>query len=95
MYDKLLNESLVDFSYDCDDPNGLAKAYESITTSVLDKVCLVITKESTIRPRLPCYSENVHTQGRVRRKLERKWQKSQNDQDDEAFLTQKRNLSLT
>ena len=49
LFDKLLKESLVDFPYDCDDPNVLAEAYESITSSVLDKVCPVITKERTIQ----------------------------------------------
>ena len=50
--------------------NILAEAYESITSSVLDEVCPVITKERTIRPRLPWYNENIHIQRRVRRKLE-------------------------
>ena len=90
LFDKLLNESLVDFPYDCDDPNVLAEAYEFITSSVLDKVCPVITKERTIRPHLPWYNENVHTQRRIRRKLERKWRKSRNEQDHEAFLAQKK-----
>ena len=89
LFDRLLNESLVDFPYDCEDPNILAEAYESITSSVLDEVCPVVTKESTIRPRLPWYNDNVHTQRRVRRKLERKWRKSRNEQDHEAFLAQK------
>ena len=78
--------------------NVLAEAYESITSSVLDEVCPVITKERTIRPRLPWYNENVHTQRRVRRKLERKWRKSRNEEDHEAFLAQKKlvtNLIVT
>ena len=85
----------MDFPYDCDDPKVLPEAYESITSSVLDKVCPLITKERTIRPRLPWYIEDVHIQRRVRRKLERKWRKSWKDQDDEAFLAQKKTLVTT
>ncbi|XP_072024913.1 uncharacterized protein [Amphiura filiformis] len=89
LFNQLLKDRLVDFPYESNDPNVLAEAYETITSSVLDEVCPVVTKERTIRPQLPWYNENVHIQRRERRRLERKWRKSRKEEDYEAFQTQK------
>ena len=88
----LLSKRLSDFPFDSEDPDVLTDAYESITLSVLNEVCPITTRERTIRSRLPWYNEDIHLERRIKRRLERKWRKSQSDEDHEVFVAQKNKI---
>ncbi|XP_072022913.1 uncharacterized protein [Amphiura filiformis] len=88
-FTELLQKRMSEFPLDCEDPNVLTDAYESLTKSVLDEVCPITTRERTIRHRLPWYNEDIHLARRIRRRLERKWRKSQSEEDNEEFVAQK------
>ena len=85
----LLRERMSDFPYDSEDPNILSDAYESITKSVLDKVCPITTRKRIIRPRLPWYNDDIHLSRRIRRRLENKWRKSRSEKDHEEWIVQR------
>ena len=85
----LLNDRLRTVPVDCDDPSTLCDYYESITSSVLDELCPVVTKEHIIRTRLPWYNSKIHHERRVRRRLERRWRKSRSEDDYNSLIVQK------
>ncbi|XP_072042751.1 uncharacterized protein [Amphiura filiformis] len=84
----LLEERLAEFP-ESEDPDVLVASYESITSSVLDEVCPLVTKTRTIKPRLPWYNDTIHQARNIRRRLERRWKKSRSEADETAFKDQK------
>ena len=79
----LLSKRLSDFPFDSEDPM-CSLMHMNQLHYVLNEVCPI-----TIRPRLPWYNEDIHLERRIRRRLERKWRKSQSDEDHEVFFAQK------
>ena len=71
----LLKDRLAELSLD-EDPNALVESYETITSSVLDEVCPLVTKTRTVKPKLPWYNQTIHEERRIRRRLERRWKKT-------------------
>ena len=77
---------------ECDDPNRLCGMFESIaiiTSPTLDELCPATTKECVVKARLPWYNDNTHQERRDRRRLERKWRSTRDEDDYSAPLAQK------
>ena len=84
----LLKDRLAELPLD-EDPNALVESYETITSSVLDEVCPLVTKTRTVKPKLPWYNQTIHEERRIRRRLERRWKKTRTESDETAFIAQK------
>ena len=52
-----------------------------------------MTRERTVKPKLPWYNNSIHTERRVRRRLERKWKKSNSAFDEQAYRSQKEHVN--
>ena len=87
-FSNVLHDRFIDFP-ECSDPSLLVDSYVEITSSVLDEVCPLVTREHTIKSRLPCYNDIIHAERRNRRRLERKWKKSNSALDKLNFMAQK------
>ena len=84
----LLKDRLAELPLD-EDPNALVESYETITSSVLDEVCPLVTKTRTVKPKLPWYNQTIHEERRIRRRVERRWKKTRTESDETAFIAQK------
>ncbi|XP_072021288.1 uncharacterized protein [Amphiura filiformis] len=88
-FGECLDDRLRSIPSDCNDPDTLCDMYESITLSVLDELCPAVTKERVVKARLPWYSDNIHQERRVRRRLERRLRNTRSVIDDDALIDQK------
>ena len=87
-FSNVLHDRFIDFP-ECSDPSLLVDSYVEITSSVFDEVCPLVTREHTIKSRLPWYNDIIHAERRNRRRLERKWKKSNSALDKLNFMAQK------
>ena len=66
----------------------LAKKYDVLLCKALDKLALKRTRTIVIRPNAPWYNEEIATQKRKRRRLERKWRLTSLEIDRVNYLEQ-------
>ena len=66
----------------------LAKKYDVLLCKALDKLALKRTRTIVIRPNAPWYNEEITTQKRKRRRLERKWRSTSLEIDRVNYLEQ-------
>ncbi len=66
--------------------------YNQTVLDVLDNHCPVTTRTHTFKPHPPWYTRDVHLARRERRKLERRWRKTQDPNDRRAYLDQVHSL---
>ena len=66
----------------------LAKKYDVLLCKALDKLALKRTRTIVIRPNAPWYNEEIATQKRKRRRLERKWRSTSLEIDRVNYLEQ-------
>jgi hypothetical protein len=60
-------------SYSSEDVGSLVKQYNSTLTNILDDHAPLITKQVTLRPNTPWYTEELQVAKQCRRKAERRW----------------------
>ena len=71
-----------------DDLDELVACYDSTLRAVMDKHAPVQTRTIVVRPRVPCYPDDIRQAGQVkkeRRKAERKWRSSKLEFDLAVF----------
>ena len=68
--------------------NELVERYISGLSSLVDVHAPLITRSITPRPHAPWYSENLRAAKQLRRALERKWRKTNNDDDKARYREQ-------
>ena len=71
-----------------DDLHHLVALYNSVFASIVDKHALVKRRVITIRPAAPWYTEEIKTEKRKRRRLERRWRATRSASDREKFIRQ-------
>ncbi len=76
------------------DLSGLVDCYNKSLMDVLDKNAPIITKDIPVRDRRPWYTEEIRSEKRVRRRLERKWDKSKLSIDEQVFHAQRNKVNI-
>ncbi|XP_072041159.1 uncharacterized protein [Amphiura filiformis] len=71
-----------------DDVNEKVQSFNNNLSNLLDKHAPLTTREVSLRPQAPWYTESVRASKRAKRQLERKWQKSKLTVDEDAFRNQ-------
>ncbi|XP_072025417.1 uncharacterized protein [Amphiura filiformis] len=66
----------------------LVNHFSVVCTKLLDHHAPLKTRSLSIRTRLPWFNEDIACARRVRRRLERKWRKSQSEHDRTCYLDQ-------
>ena len=70
------------------DADDLVDAYKTEMSDLIDKYAPLRTKCITLRPSCPWYTEDLHNAKHLKRKLERKWQKTRLTVDHEIYREQ-------
>ena len=88
-FTEVLNDKLDSFP-DSHDPNILVESFNNLTSSTLNEMCPLVTKEVTLKHSLPWYNDTIHRARQERRRLERKWKKSRAEEDEDCLQKQKK-----
>ena len=75
------------------DINNLVNQYNSTLISLLDKHAPVTEKVINKNLKTPWYTNDIHTERQKRRRLTRKWRKSQSPEDKDRMLRQRDKVS--
>jgi exonuclease III len=67
--------------------------YNEVLTTILDQIAPTKTRTIRIRPRAEWYNEEIRAAKQERRKAERKWRKSKQTTDRNAFLTHRQKVN--
>ncbi len=70
------------------DVNQMVESFNNTLGSILDRHAPLKTREVSLRPKAPWYTDSVRSSKREKRRLERKWQKSKLTVDHVAFRNQ-------
>ena len=70
------------------DVDGIVESFNSSLSGLLDKHAPLKTRNISLRPKAPWYTNSVRDSKKEKRKLERKWQKSNLTVDHIAFRDQ-------
>lgn len=81
-----VNNSIQQLPQDCD---SLVEFYTDTMNNLIDKHAPLLTKTMTTRKPKPWYNDEIHRERQIRRRLERKWLKTKNH-NDEARLENQR-----
>ena len=68
--------TMTNFAYD---------SFEQVLQNVLDKHAPATTRVRTVRPLSPWYNDEIKEARRIRRRLERKWQKHDTDENKKVY----------
>ena len=79
----LLSSSALDLSV-----SELSDRYQSVLSSLLEARALLQRKTISARPSVPWYNNEIASQKKLRRKLERRWQRTKLDIDQQAYTNQ-------
>ena len=71
-----------------DDLDCLVNRFNGVLRSLLDTHAPLKTKSIVMRPAAPWFSQEIMTQKRVRRRLERRWRRSKHFTDKDRFIDQ-------
>ena len=71
-----------------DDLDCLVNRFNCVLRSLLDTHAPLKTKFIVMRPAAPWFSQEIMTQKRVRRRLERRWRRSKHSTDKDRFIDQ-------
>ncbi len=77
-----------------EDLHALVDCYNTCLSSLLDKHAPVITKEVPVKDRQPWYSDEIRDAKRCRRKLERKYKKTQFETDEDILKAQRNRVNI-
>ena len=88
----LENSSLVNDA-ETSDLSDLVNKYNNTLKSLLDTYALLRTKTITLRPTAPWYTDEIRSEKRRRRALERRWRSSKLECDRLRFQEQSRKLN--
>ena len=84
----LANSSLLSDSSDHADLDALVGAFNDTLSHLVDSHAPLKTRTITIRPHSPWYTDEIATEKRKRRSLERRWRSSRLSSDYENYVTQ-------
>ena len=84
----LANSSLLSDSSDHADLDALVGAFNDTLSHLVDSHAPLKTRTITIRPHSPWYTDEIATEKRKRRSLERRWRSSRLSGDYENYVTQ-------
>ena len=84
--DELFNSSLL--LHPPEDLHQLVSLYNSVLAAILNKHAPVRRCVITIRPAAPWYTEEIKSEKRIRRRLERRWRVTRSASDREKFTRQ-------
>ncbi|XP_072039438.1 uncharacterized protein [Amphiura filiformis] len=68
--------------------NDMLEHFNNVSLNVLDKYAPSATRSRLVRPRPPWYDEQIRAEKLEHRRLERKWMKSKQDDDRDAYRKQ-------
>lgn len=85
---QLANSNLLDEPNPMTPIDSLVGKYEAVLTSLLDNHAPVKTKTITLRPVTPWFTHEIKEQKSIRRRLERRWRKTNLAADKELFSQQ-------
>ena len=86
--DEISNSALASPSSMVDDLEQLTAVYDLTLSSLVDKHAPLKTRIVTVRPPASWYNENIMTEKRKRRKLERRWRRTGLAEDRVSFIDQ-------
>ena len=86
--DEISNSALASPSSIVDDLEQLTAVYDLTLSSLVDKHAPLKTRIVTVRPSASWYNENIMTEKRKRRKLERRWRRTGLAEDRVRFIDQ-------
>lgn len=84
--DELFNSSLL--LHPPEDLHQLVTLCNSVLAAILDKHAPVRRRAMTIRPTAPWYTEEIKSEKKIRRRLERRWCVTQSASDRQKFIRQ-------
>jgi len=75
--------------------NDMLWHFNNVSLNVLDKYAPSTTRSRLVRPRPPWYTDQIRSEKREQRRLERKWKKSRHDDDRDAYRKQHTHYNKT